>query len=154
MILSSAFFRKRGRRSFLIPTLPSSRLRTVAIAHFSPTPMATMAAGQSGASWNFCASSDHRPRLSGRAKLESAPIQSPSRMKLGAKIVLATVLVFSLTFVLHAEPISQLSPTDYVNDFAHVLDQNTIAQLDSICQQIDEKAHAQIAVVTIKSLDG
>ena len=54
----------------------------------------------------------------------------------------------------HAEPIAQLKATDYVNDFAHVLDQNTIAQMDEICRQIDEKAHAQIAVVTIKSLDG
>jgi uncharacterized protein len=53
-----------------------------------------------------------------------------------------------------AEPISQLRPKDYVNDFAHVLDPNTIAQMDSICRQIDEKAHAQIAVVTINSLDG
>ena len=53
-----------------------------------------------------------------------------------------------------AEPISQLKPTDYVNDFAHVLDQNTIAQMDEICREIDEKAHAQIAVVTIHSLDG
>ena len=53
-----------------------------------------------------------------------------------------------------SEPISQLKPTGYVNDFAHVLDQNTIAQIDEICRQIDEKAHAQIAVVTIHSLDG
>jgi len=75
-------------------------------------------------------------------------------MKLGAKIVLATVVAFALVFVLRAEPISQLKPTDYVNDFAHVLDQNTIAQLDNICQQIDQKAHAQIAVVAINSLDG
>jgi len=75
-------------------------------------------------------------------------------MKLGAKIAVATSLVFALAFALSAEPISQLKPTDYVNDFAHVLDQNTIAQLDNICQQIDQKAHAQIAVVTIKSLDG
>jgi uncharacterized protein len=75
-------------------------------------------------------------------------------MKLGAKIALATAMVFSLALLLRAEPISQLKPTDYVNDFAHVLDQNTIAQLDNICQQIDEKAHAQIAVVTINSLDG
>ncbi len=59
-----------------------------------------------------------------------------------------------LTLAAHAEPISQLKATDYVNDFAHVLDQNTIAQLDGICRQIDEKAHAQIAVVTIHSLDG
>ena len=83
-----------------------------------------------------------------------SPIQSISRMKLGAKIALATVLILSLTFVLHGEPTSQLKPTDYVKDFAHVLDQNTIVQLDNICQQLDEKAHAQIAVVTINSLDG
>jgi uncharacterized protein len=52
-----------------------------------------------------------------------------------------------------AEPIAQLKPTDYVNDFAHVLDQNAIAQMDEICRQIDEKAHAQITVVTVRSLD-
>ncbi|HTC55317.1 MAG TPA: TPM domain-containing protein [Candidatus Sulfotelmatobacter sp.] len=53
-----------------------------------------------------------------------------------------------------AEPVAKLKPTDYVNDFAHVLDQITIAQMDNICRQIDEKAHAKIAVVTIHSLDG
>ncbi|MGA9641977.1 MAG: TPM domain-containing protein, partial [Terriglobales bacterium] len=53
-----------------------------------------------------------------------------------------------------AEPITQLKATDYVNDFAHVLDQNTIAQMDNICREIDQKAHAQIAVVTIHTLDG
>jgi uncharacterized protein len=75
-------------------------------------------------------------------------------MKTGTKIGLAIALVFSLAFFLHAEPVSQLNPTGYVNDFAHVLDQNTIGQLENICQQIDQNAHAQIAVVTIKSLDG
>ena len=60
----------------------------------------------------------------------------------------------ALPLRLFAEPIAQLKPTDYVNDFAHVLDANTITQLDSICQQIDQKAHAQIAVVAINSLDG
>jgi uncharacterized protein len=75
-------------------------------------------------------------------------------MKLGAKLGLATVLFFSLSLFLCAEPVSQLKPTNYVNDFAGVLDPNTVAQLDDICQQIDQKAHAQIAVVTIKSLDG
>jgi uncharacterized protein len=59
-----------------------------------------------------------------------------------------------LVLAAQAEPVAQLKPTDYVNDFAHVLDQNTIAQMDDICRQIDEKAHAKIAVVTIHSLDG
>jgi uncharacterized protein len=66
----------------------------------------------------------------------------------------ATLVVLALPLLLHAEPVSQLRPTDYVNDFAHVLDPATVAQLDDICQQIDQKAQAQIAVVTINSLDG
>src|SRR5437763_2632077 len=59
-----------------------------------------------------------------------------------------------LVMAAQAEPIAKLKATDYVNDFAHVLDQNSIAQMDEICRQIDEKAHAQIAVVTIHSSDG
>jgi uncharacterized protein len=95
-----------------------------------------------------------RPRCPVERTLDCSPIQSLSRMKLGAKIASVTVLVISLAIVLRAEPVSQLNPTDYVNDFAHVLDQDTVAQLDNICQQIDRQAHAQISVVTINSLDG
>jgi uncharacterized protein len=76
------------------------------------------------------------------------------RMKSWAKIALCTLLALGLPLALCAEPVSQLRPTGYVNDFAHVLDQSTIAQLDDICQQIEQKAYAQIAVVTINSLDG
>ena len=75
-------------------------------------------------------------------------------MKLAARICFVAALVMTLALFLHAEPIAQLRPTDYVNDFAHVLDPSTVRQLDDICQQIDQKAHAQIAVVTINSLDG
>ena len=64
------------------------------------------------------------------------------------------IALLALPLLLWAEPVSQLRPTDYVNDFAHVLDQTTIAQLDNICQQLDQKAHAQVAVVTVNSLDG
>jgi uncharacterized protein len=77
---------------------------------------------------------------------------SSLKSRLGAVRLLALVFVFSLAA--HAEPIAQLKPTGYVNDFAHVLDANTVAQMDDICRQIDEKAHAQIAVVTVHSLDG
>ena len=65
---------------------------------------------------------------------------------------IAIFLAFAIA--LRSEPVSQLQPTDYVNDFSHVLDQATITQLDDISRQIDQKAHAQIAVVTIQSLDG
>jgi uncharacterized protein len=62
-------------------------------------------------------------------------------------IVLAAMCVF-------AEPIASLHATNYVNDFAGVLDAATQARLNDLCQQVDQKAHAQIAVVTVKSVDG
>src|SRR5208282_2700201 len=53
-----------------------------------------------------------------------------------------------------AEPIDSLHATNYVNDFAGVLDAATQARLNDLCQQVDQKAQAQIAVVTVKSVDG
>ena len=75
-------------------------------------------------------------------------------MKPRVKILLIMSALIAFALLARAEPISQLHATDYVNDFAHVLDQQTIAQLDDICRQIDQKAHAQIVAVTINSLDG
>jgi hypothetical protein len=48
----------------------------------------------------------------------------------------------------------RLQPTNYVNDFAGVLDAPTQARLNDLCHQVEQKAQAQIAVVTVKSLDG
>jgi uncharacterized protein len=53
-----------------------------------------------------------------------------------------------------AEPIGSLRPSGYVNDFAGVLDAATQARLNDLCRQVEEKAQAQIAVVTVKSVDG
>ena len=53
-----------------------------------------------------------------------------------------------------AEPIDSLHATNYVNDFAGVLDAATQARLNDLCQQVEHKAQAQIAVVTVKSVDG
>ena len=47
-----------------------------------------------------------------------------------------------------------LKPVGYINDFASVLSQSTKFQLIALCTEVDQKAHAQIAVVTVKSLDG
>jgi uncharacterized protein len=67
---------------------------------------------------------------------------------------LIVVLLLCFTAPAFAEPVSQLHPTNYVNDFAHVLSPSTEAALNDVCKQIDEKAHAQIAVVTVNSTDG
>src|ERR1700729_72505 len=69
------------------------------------------------------------------------------KMRLAAFVVVLSVVAW-------AEPVSQLKPTGYVNDFAHVLNPATASQIEDLCHQVDEKAHAQIALVTINSLDG
>jgi len=69
---------------------------------------------------------------------------------------LATLLILGLASAFaSAERIEDLpQPTDYVSDLAHVLSPQAIARLDRLCAQIDMSAKAQIAVVTVKSLDG
>ena len=96
---------------------------------------------------------DALPYVAGESFARLAFLYNHARMKFLQSIRVAIVLL-ALPLLLLAEPVSQLRPTDYVNDFAHVLDPTTIAQLDNICQQLDQKAHAQIAVVTMNSLDG
>jgi uncharacterized protein len=45
-------------------------------------------------------------------------------------------------------------PTGYVSDFAHVMSDSTKAQIEQVCGEVDREAHAQIAVVTIDTLNG
>jgi len=45
------------------------------------------------------------------------------------------------------------APTGYVSDLAGVLTPETRAGLEELCTEVDRQAHAQIAVVTVKSLE-
>jgi uncharacterized protein len=68
-------------------------------------------------------------------------------------LVFCLLLLASSSFLL-AERVQDLpKPTNYVSDFAGVLSPETQASLNALCAQVDRQAHAQIAVVTIKSLD-
>jgi uncharacterized protein len=53
----------------------------------------------------------------------------------------------------HAEQWKDLNPQGYVNDFAGVLDATTLEKLTEVSTEVDQKAKAQIAVVTIKTLE-
>lgn len=53
-----------------------------------------------------------------------------------------------------AEKVQQLKPQGYVNDFAGVLGEQAKSQLEALCAEVDQKLHAQIAVVTVKRLEG
>jgi uncharacterized protein len=53
-----------------------------------------------------------------------------------------------------AETVAGLpAPTGYVNDFAGVLSAETKESLEELCTEVDRKAHAQIAVVTVRTVD-
>ena len=52
-----------------------------------------------------------------------------------------------------AEKVADLAPTNYVNDFAGSLDSDSAARLNALCLEVEQKAHAQIAIVIVKTLD-
>jgi uncharacterized protein len=72
-----------------------------------------------------------------------------------SRLILAGLLLI-LPIGLLAESLKSLpKPTDYVSDYAHVLSPEAIARIDAICAQLDHSAaNAQVAVVTIHTLDG
>lgn len=69
------------------------------------------------------------------------------------RVVLGVVLLLSLGPA-RAETVASLpAPTGYVSDLAGVLQPGTKQRLENLCTQVDQKAKAQIAVVTINKID-
>ena len=66
--------------------------------------------------------------------------------------ILAAFLVICSAFA-YAEKPAELKPTNYVNDFAGVISPATQARLNAMCLEVEQKANAQITVVTIKTLE-
>src|ERR1039458_1003367 len=55
---------------------------------------------------------------------------------------------------LHSEQVKSLKPQGYVNDFAGVLNAQAKGTLTALCAEVDQKTKAQIAIVTVSSLEG
>ena len=53
-----------------------------------------------------------------------------------------------------AERLDDLAPWGYVSDFAGALSHDTRVQLTKLCVEVDDRTHAQIAIVTIHSTAG
>jgi len=53
-----------------------------------------------------------------------------------------------------ADDISKISPTGYVTDLAGVIPQATQQRLEALGTELEQKTGAQMAIVTVKSLDG
>ncbi len=68
--------------------------------------------------------------------------------------IAALVLLVPAVWAMAWENPLELKPSGYVNDFAGVIGQTTKFQLTALCVEVEQKAHAQISVVTVKSLEG
>ncbi|WP_321473762.1 TPM domain-containing protein [uncultured Paludibaculum sp.] len=66
----------------------------------------------------------------------------------------ALLVLVSAGWIAAAADFGALRPTGYVNDFAKVLDPASAQQLEAYCAQVQNATGAQIAIVTLPSLEG
>ena len=71
-----------------------------------------------------------------------------------AAVTFATAAILFAATVGRAEKVEDLRSQGYVSDFAGLLNANTEVQINALCAEVDQRAHAQLAVVTIHSLGG
>jgi uncharacterized protein len=75
-------------------------------------------------------------------------------MKRTLRWLMIVVLMAAAGRGLPGESVAGLpAPTGYVNDFAGMLTPETKQSLEELCTEVDQKAHAQIAVVTVEKLE-
>jgi uncharacterized protein len=77
-----------------------------------------------------------------------------SRALLPLQTFALLVLILLSAASLFAQAQDQLKISGYVNDFANVLSGAARARLTELCTEVNQKAQAQIVVVTVKSLEG
>ena len=63
-------------------------------------------------------------------------------------------LVAAVSLVTRAEDIKQIHPSGYVTDLAGVVKSDTKTQLEALGTELEQKTGAQMAIVTVKSLNG
>jgi len=67
---------------------------------------------------------------------------------------IAALFVLLISLAAAAEKISDIHPSNYVTDLAAVVDTGTAARINALAGDVDRKTGAQMAVVTVKSLEG
>jgi uncharacterized protein len=63
------------------------------------------------------------------------------------------LLLFSASFCA-AEDIKKIHPTGYVSDLAGVISPDAKTRLEALCTEVEQKTGAQMAIVTVRSLEG
>jgi uncharacterized protein len=109
-----------------------------------------------------------RPVLLGRASLRARlPLYSLARatysffardpaMKRASslKLFALSCLLLQLAYVARAEDLKKIQPTGYVTDLAGAIAADTKARLEALCTELQQKTGAQMAIVTVHSLEG
>lgn len=69
-------------------------------------------------------------------------------------LLIAGLFAFTIPALCAAPKAAARAPRAYVNDNAGVMDAAAAAQLNGVLAGLDAKAHAQVAVLTVRTLDG
>jgi uncharacterized protein len=83
-----------------------------------------------------------------------SPSHSRIRRVFGRGLTICALVCLALLSVLPARAQFQVpaKPAGYVNDYANVLSPTAVTQLTALCTEINDKAKAQIFIVTVKTL--
>ena len=82
----------------------------------------------------------------------SKRISSPARIL--ASHFLLIFFVFAFALAVSAENIKDIHPVSYVTDLAHIISPDVKTRLENLCLELEQKTGAQMAIVTVRSLDG
>jgi uncharacterized protein len=82
----------------------------------------------------------------------SKRISSPARTLAPRFLLFFLVLAFARAA--NADNIKDIHPTSYVTDLARVISPDSKARLEALCLEVEQKTGTQMAIVTIRSLDG
>ncbi len=75
------------------------------------------------------------------------------KIRLSRTALLHCLLLFSASFCA-AEDVKQIHPTSYVSDLAGVVGPEAKTRLEALCAEVEQKTGAQMAIVTVQSLEG
>jgi uncharacterized protein len=70
------------------------------------------------------------------------------------KLLTLFCLVFAFAYAATAEDIKKIHPTGYVTDLAGAIQPDIKARLEALCTELEQKTGAQMAIVTVHSLEG
>ena len=86
------------------------------------------------------------------------PFAPSKRISIPARILALhfALILFVGAFapVAHAEKIQDIHPTGYIIDLANIVAPDAKARLEALCFELEQKTGAQMAIVTVRSLDG